>query len=123
MAPVVEKAAATTGVSVVDLLVDDANTVASDLRITSIPTLIASFDGIETGRLIGAHSEESIYNFFATTRDGERQTRARVSAVTWTLRLAAGGALIVIGTTLASTPVWIIGALIASWGAISGLLR
>ncbi len=68
MTPVLEKLASELGnkVSILKIDIDNAQQIATQFQVTSIPTLVLFKDGKEAGRLVGLRDAEAIKEFIAS---------------------------------------------------------
>lgn len=68
MTPVLEKVASELGnkISILKIDIDNAQQIATQFQVTSIPTLVLFKDGKEAGRLVGLRDAEAIKEFIAS---------------------------------------------------------
>lgn len=116
LAPHVDRVAATTGVPVLDLRVDDdGDNLVDAFLVRSVPTLIGLHDGTEVARLTGAQTVDSIEALFTAARTGAGSVtnRTPVSLLAW--RGATGAVLAGAGLVFDTLVLVAVGAALIAW--------
>jgi Thioredoxin domain-containing protein len=122
MHPIVEQVAATRGVRVVDVQVDESPGLTQELAIRSVPTLVALRGGVEAGRLVGARPRDAIESLFETAQGTTTGVRATTPMVLLAGRTIVGLALAIAGAVLGAITLVGAGAAIGTWG-LAGVVR
>lgn len=122
LGPIVDDAAATSGVRVHAVQADADTALAGQFGVRSIPTLIALCDGIEVARVVGLQSRDAVDSVFAAASGVTESIRAQVPRALVALRAAVGGVLVGAGLLLGSPILGIVGAAVAAWAAV-GFVR
>ncbi len=94
---------------------DESREVLEEYRIASIPTVIAFRDGKVAGRVVGVRDEQGFRAMFDALATGN-DVRVPMRKFDRILRLAAGGAIIIVGVATRQWWVIAIGGLIAFLG-------
>lgn len=122
MHPVVNDVAASSRIRVVDLRVDHSPEFTDQLRIRSVPTLVAMRDGVEVGRLVGAQPRPAIESLFGAAADETVEVRSGAPAHLVVVRVGAGATLAAAGFVLGTITLIAAGAALTLWGLV-GMTR
>lgn len=116
LAPHVDRVAATSGVPVLDLRIDDdPDNLVDAFLVRSVPTLIGLRDGTEVARLTGAQTVDNIEALFATARVGAGSVTNRTPASLVASRGAAGTVLAGAGLVFDTVVLVAVGAALIAW--------
>jgi thioredoxin 1 len=121
LAPVVERVANATDVTLVDVEADADPDLVDALGVRSVPTLVGLHEGAEVGRLVGRQPVEAVEALFASTRTG---TATAVSRAPWSLVIARAGAGVALALAGLALGVWalvLVGAALVVW-ALMGIV-
>ena len=122
MAPLVDRVAASSGIEVIDVRVDEEPDLVDRYRVRSVPTLIGLRGGTEVGRLVGLQSIDAIKGLFSATSAAGGPIVARAPRSLVVTRAAAGIVVVGFGSILSALPLIVVGAALIAW-ALLGLAR